>query len=484
MRFSLAVAVTLLASCSVSTYPRVECTSNPECGDLFGLGSVCGDEGYCEVVELHPRCTRTYPDDLTLPVDPTTTYLMGTVFDHQLETHVARFQSAQLAAIQANANDGLEGHDFAFIHCDNAENEAYDDLDKTSASTVTAEWLADSMGVNAIVGPAASSRTEAVYNAVAEQYDTIVVSPSATSPSLTPLDGIESSNAQPGLLWRTAPPDDLQGFAIAEDMRTVFDPAQETAFRTAPSEVVGVVYQTGAYGEGLRAAFQDAFESAGGTVESFAFSDPTGRSDAIALAANGGFDEILFVSSDSADVVAFLQGAAALDTLDETPLFLPDSARNSDVLEEARDAAGDLFPHVRGTAPANPTGAVYDSFQVGYSSEYGGADVSVFSFTAQSFDAAWLVIYGHAWATYQEDQVTGTTIARGFRQVSDGDEVDIRPVDWNLVKASFESGNSIDVFGASGALDYASNGETSAPIDVWVVNAAGDDFDVVSTLSP
>lgn len=471
-----------LLACSLQSYDRTECTTNLECRDGFGLGTVCGDEGYCEVADLHPRCTTVYPSDLSLPIDSDTTFVVGSVFDHTLETHVGRYQSAQLAAIQANANDGLEGHDFAMIHCNNAEDAAFDDLDKTTASVEAAVWLSETIGVPAVVGPAASSRTEAVYNAVADDFGTLVISPSATSPSLTPLDGTDSTNAAPGLLWRTAPPDDLQAVAIARDMREQFDPTGVDTFRTAASESVGVIYQTGAYGEGLNVAFTEAFTGLGGTAESFPFSEETSRSDAIAQAANGGFDELLFVSSDSADVVSFLQGVVTLDTLDDTPLFLSDSARNADVLEEAGAA---VLERVRGTAPATPAGAVNDSFQVSYASEYGGADVSVLSFTAQSFDAMWLTIYGHAWALAQEEGgVTGLNIARGLKRVSNGDSVDMRPNNWNLVKASFASGDSIDVVGASGSLDFASNGETNATIDVWVVNETSDGFDVVDSINP
>lgn len=473
-----------LLGCTLGQFERTTCSSTDECRDGFGFGAVCGDEGFCEVGDLHPRCTTVYPAELTLPVDPQTTLVVGSVFDHSLDTHVGRYQSAQLAAIQANANDGLEGRDFAMIHCDNQEDPDYDSLDKGAASVETATWLAEVVGVPAIVGPAASSRTESVYNAVATEFDTLVISPSATSPSLTPLDGLTSTHDDPGLLWRTAPPDDLQAVAIARDMRERFDAHGVEAFRTAPSDNVAVIHQTGAYGDGLNASFNAAFTDLGGTSQALPFSNETSRSDAIAQAANGGFDEVLFISSDSQDVIAFLQGAATLPALQELPLFLTDAARNADVLESVSGGAADLLPHVRGTAPATPSGAVNDSFQVSYAAEYGGADVSVLSYTAQSFDAMWLVVYGHAWALAQEDGSGGRNIARGLRQVSAGDPVEIRPNNWNLVKASFASGTSIDVQGASGSLDYAANGETSATIDVWIVNPERDGFDVVDSIDP
>ena len=154
------------------------------------------------------------------------------------------------------------------------------------------------------------------------------------------------------------------------------------------------------------------------------------------------------------------------------------------MLAALQDTTGRL-EQVRGTVVTQPAGAVYDSFAASYAAEYAGEDVSVLSYTAQSFDAGWLVIMGHAWAYHQEGgEISGVNIARGLRRVSTGDEAPIRPTSWNLVKAAFKDGVSLDVLGASGELDYAANGETSAPIDVWTVAPTFDDFVVESTFVP
>ncbi len=473
-----------LVSCSLGTFSPTPCDSNGACRAAFGYGSVCGAEGLCETAELHPRCEAVYPEDLALPVDPATTFLIGSIFDHALDTHVGRYRSAQLALVQANANGGLDGRQFAIVHCSNQEDGRFDDgLTKDEASVETALWLADTLGVPAIVGPAASSRTEAVYNAVSEAYGTLVVSPSATSPSLTPLDGLASTDEDPGLLWRTCPPDDLQSAAIAWDMTTSFDPNGADVYRPEPSLDVAVVYQTGAYGEGLELVFTQEMVARGGSTVGFPFSDATGRSDGIAQAANAGVDEVLFVSSDSADVIAFLEGAATLGGLADLPLFLTDAARNADVLDAVSASVPQILPHVRGTAPAVPAGPVYDSFKVSYAAEFGGDDVSTLSYTAHAFDAAWLVLYGHAWAVGLGREVTGVELARGLRQLSSGPSIDLRAANWNEVQARFTNGESIDVFGASGPLDDDAEGETSSAIDVWVVAPTGD-FQTVESFVP
>lgn len=477
----------LLAGCSLAKYENVDCEDNAECQEAFGYGSVCGEEGFCGVAERHPRCQASLPDSLTLPVDPDTTLLVGSVFDHASDADVSRYRSAQLSFDQANSNGGLNGAEFAVLHCSNEsdeDNNRFDGLDKVDASVEVAIWLSEVMGVPAIVGPAASSHTEAVFNAVADTYGTLVMSPSATSPSLTPLDGLTSTNADPGLLWRTAPPDSLQGAVIAADMSTEFDPSGANNFRTSPSTDVAVIFQTGAYGDGLEAVFTDELIAAGGQSTGFPFGDESTRAEAIANVASGSFDEVLFISSESSDVVAFLLGAGALRGYDDMPIFLTDGGRNGDVLSEAASARA-LFPQVRGTGPANPSGPVYDAFAVSYAAEYSGEDASIHSFTAQSYDAGWLLAYGHVWALAQEDGVSGLSIARGLRRLSQGVELDIRPTNWNQVKASFEAGTTVDINGTSGPLDFdPSSGETTASIELWTISDSGTEFNLEYAVSP
>lgn len=458
MKIVVILSSLMLGGCSLSTVDPQPCAASSECRELFGYGSTCGDAGFCELTTPPPRCALTDPPGLTLPVDPDTYQLFGTVFDHTLDTHVGRYRSAALAVSQANANGGIDGKQFALLHCTNEEGTGYDDLPKSEASVAAATWLADAVGVPAIIGPAASTDVEAVYNGVSEAFGTLVISPSATSPSLTPLDGLSSTDDSPGLLWRTAPPDDTQALAIAADMRDrgVLE--------------VAVIHQTGAYGEGLEQAFTASFA---GNSTAFPFDSALGPADAVADAANGGYDEVLFVSSEADDVVGFLLAADTLDFVGKgIGIFLTDAARNTDVLTGA-SSASDLFSLVHGSAPATPAGPVYDSFAASYAAAYSGEDVTVLSYTAQSFDAAWLAIYGTAWSSYNEPAVTGLGIARGLRKISSGTAIDVRPTAWNEVKARFAAGESVDVTGASGELDYDSNtGETSAAIEIWVIDSS------------
>ena len=139
-----------------------------------------------------------------------------------------------------------------------------------------------------------------------------------------------------------------------------------------------------------------------------------------------------------------------------------------------------VLDHIHGTAPARELNGVYNVFADNFNKGAGTADST--PFTSYAYDAAWLVIYGSAWAHYNEAAIDGLGIARGLRRISekrDGTtQVDVGRSSWNSVRAEFEAAQPIDVQGASGALDYDPNtGETSAPIEYWCVTSlAGEDL--------
>ena len=131
-------------------------------------------------------------------------------------------------------------------------------------------------------------------------------------------------------------------------------------------------------------------------------------------------------------------------------------------------------------------GGEYEVFSVAYNVAF-GTDPASAVFAAYSYDAAMLALYGAAWAHYNESSQTGTHIARGFRQVSDTSmpATGIRGTRYFTGISPFEDGEAVNLDGASGALDFDPvTGETSNPIEVWVINAAHDDFETVRVCDP
>lgn len=447
----LAVALaSLLTSCSLGAVQRTECEASA-CQAAFGFGSVCRDDGFCERVEPRPRCERTFPEDLfTRPEEHRDTIVIGSLMDRSLATQEARENAAELAIRSANDTGGLDGRPFGIVFCDIQENNAYDGLTREMAATDSARFLADELGLPAIIGPSASEDVQAVF---LELQQTLVMSPSATGPALTAIDETAPTDRTPGLLWRTAPPDTIQASAIATDMRS----------RSVGS--VAVIHATDAYGDGIAQAFFDAF----GDAELLPFDNDSVLAEQIVLAGGLDVDEVLFVSSQTEEAAGFINAVAGNAGYDAKGIFLTDSAANADFVDATRGAMA-RWPQIRGTRPSLPSGPVYEIFASRYRTEF-TEDPASFSFTAHAYDAAWLVLYGVAWAHHRENVISGQTIARGLRRISSGEAQTIQPSTFQPIVTAFSNGQSVDVSGASGALDYdPATEETSAPIEVWTVD--------------
>lgn len=451
------LGVLMLSGCSLGRLQTTMCDSSQRCQDAFGWGWTCGDEGLCDEAVAPARCSQTWPEDLlTNRGAYEDSIVLGVNYDRSdfgLEVLAAR-----LAVIQANEQGGLEGRDFALIECSNEANASFDALTQDEANEEVTRWLAEDIGVAGIVGPATSGRTEAAYQ-VASPLGTLIISPSATSPALTALDGLTSTDSEPGLLWRTAPPDDLQGAAIAQYMMETLDAA-----------TVAVIYETGPYGEGLADAFVENFD---GDISRRSFSNNSERDEAVASI--GDADQVLFIAAEKEDLVAFFYAASQIaafnDKQDPVGIFLADGAYYIDIYEDVSDVDY-LFAQVYGTRPTSIPGVVYDGFSAAYAAAFGGQDPGEAGYTAYAFDAMWLLLYGVAWSSYQEGEISGIGIGRGLRHVSSGEPIDIKPSTWITARAQFQEGNDVDVTGASGALDYdPKTGETAAPIEIWGIEA-------------
>jgi len=450
----------LAGGCTFNLVDVAECETSAECRSDFGIGYVCNSDGLCDRVEPSLRCTETYPPTLFEDrFENRDRIVFGNVVDRSVTLFQAFEHSAHLAYDQANTRGGVEGRALGAVFCSVEENPDLDDLDHVQAAVASVEFLARTVGVPAIVGPATSVEVQNSFLALAGQ-DLLMISPSATSPALTDLDPAEVSDDAPGLLWRTAPSDSLQGAAIARDMLARFPQGTKVA----------AIHEVGAYGEGLFEVFARAFrEGGGGTVDEYPYEDSGQMADATVQAGSSGVPEVLFISSDTDTIIGFLDSVASLAEYETKTLFMTDPTANPDVLAQASESA---LSKVRGTRPAplDENEDVYASFIAAYAAGF-GEDVRAFPYTPNVFDAAWLLVYGAAWAALREDgAITGSNMARGLRHVSSGQDVELRPSGWASVVQAFRDGNAVNVKGASGDLDFDPvTEETSAGIEVWRV---------------
>lgn len=468
---ALALAV---ASCTLTRAGVESCESNADCRAAFGSGFVCGDGGLCDRAAPNARCTTTYPADLlTRPESHPGVLTVGAIMDRSVETQRAREDAIRLAAMQVNEERGLDGRPFGVVFCDAAEDAEYDSLGRADAAVASARYLADVVGVPAIVGPSASGDVLAVFDAIRDS-GVLVISPAATSPSLTGYDTTDPTDAAPGLLWRTPPPDTIQGRAIAGHLVETYPEAKK----------VVVINEKGAYGTALAEVFEDAFLGTGRSAEVLPFESTSQRDAAIVRAAESSPPFVLFFSSQTSDAIAFLNGAVSNDGYADVRLFLTDSAANPDLLSGAAGAAA-VFPRVIGSRPAVPQGPTFDLFKTSYRAAF-QKDPSSLSFVPHAYDAAWLVFYGAAYALGQEGGVTGAGIARGLRRISaSAPETPITPANWTTIADALGRGEEVNVLGTSGNLDFdPATEETTGLINIWTISADGESIESGPTISP
>tara|TARA_R110002096_G_scaffold143328_5_gene299445 strand:+ start:100822 stop:102258 length:1437 start_codon:yes stop_codon:yes gene_type:complete len=457
---ALALAV---SGCSLLTTDYNDCTSNQECGTRFGPAYICNSEALCEASQPVARCSKTWPPSLFQDADDR--IIFGSLIDNSVEAQVGRENAVQLAMEQIDDEGGAFGRRFGIVFCNIESNFEGDGLGRTEAAVASATYLATVLQVPAIIGPAASSDAQEVFLSI-RNTETLVISPSATSTSLSDLDPLDVSDESPGLLWRTAPPDSLQGQAIAADMR------EPGAGRSSVVNSVAAIYEAGAYGQGLVNVFSSSFQGAGGSVALFPFESPGQLATRITEVGIGTHDEVLFISSQSSDAVNFFNAVATAPAYDDLEIFVTDGAANeADVLSVANP---NRFPQVRGSRPApldESVDFVYATFLAAYSGAF-GVDAKSLSFSANAYDAAWLIALGAAWVLAQEEQeLSGPAIAQGLRQLSSGAEFDLIPTSWNAMLQAFASGAPVNVNGASGRLDYDPvTEETTTPIEIWTIS--------------
>ena len=461
-----AATAVLTGACSVVTkVDFAECQVSADCRGAFGHNSVCGEEGLCRAVALDDRCKNVYPEDLfTRPENYPDAIILGSLLNHAKEGgDQLMINAATLAVEGANSSGLTEGRLFGIVHCDYQEF-AVESKTSDEAAVDGAKYLVDELGAVAIVGPGTSSLAEAVFRELQKPEhapQALIVSPSATSVSLTNIDVRDGD--KPGLFWRTAPPDSQIGAELAGRMLS-------EGITTAV-----VIYEAGSYGSGLASAVQQG-GFPGAELLSFATTaDLRTLVDEVGARSPSAEVGVVFIGSEVGQVTDFLNRASVYPFYEGVSIFLGDTAKAQGVLEGTKDAAN-LYPKIRGVFPGTPQGPVYTLFLADYK---GAFKQTPDSFAALTYDATWLAMYGVAWAELQRGgELTGLDLAYGLQRVSKGVAVNINPNSWNDVKTEFKAGRSIDITGVSGDLQYdPETEECTAPFSYWKITDDGTGFE-------
>ena len=448
-------AALTLFSCSLGTVDAPPCVNHADCRAAFGFGFACNEDGLC-ANDRPQRCTAVAPADLfENPAAYRDRYPLGVIVSQGRDRNEARTNAVALVADAVSRNGGvLGGRELAVAVCTAQVGEFDDGLDGPEAAVQGAHWLFDVFGAPAIVGPATSAETIAVYESLGER-DALLISMAATSEEITGLDG-PSTEESPGRVWRTAVPDSFQSRAIVADMRS------------RGILQIGIVFEADAYGSGIADTVETLFDGPGESVTRL----PYVGDSAIArqnAARDPSLEEILFVGT-GAEARAFLLFASENPALDDRTFFLTDAAATPELLTD-NVPSDSVLSRTRGTRPASPAGIVYFNFLGTYSSRF-SSDADAFTFVANAFDAGYALIYAAGWANGSGlNPMSGRDLGRGLRQLSSGPSVPLDDTGWSVGMAAVAAGQSVDLDGASGCIDFdPETRQVTGDIDIWRID--------------
>ena len=330
---------------------------------------------------------------------------------------------------------------------------------------------AGKVGTDGKFVPTTSGDTKAVID-LAKANDILLISPSATSPTLTNAD-------DNGLLWRTAASDNLQSKVLAQIIMIPPSPS--------PVPRVNIAYADSAYGLGLDGAFIDSWTKASGTAPVSTVKYEEGSDPAVTvgkLADDTPDYSVIVADTDAQVLVAALSGGGP--NLAATKFLFTDGAKGSDLLLNPDPS---VLARVSGTGPATPTGVVYESFASTYKNQF-GTDPADTAFVANAYDATYalsLCIAGLAGGV----QPTGSALAAVLQRMSASGQliVNVGPNGFTTGASALAAGGTIDLEGTSSHLswDNATGDLTTAPIEVWTIdltNPAKPTFKTVMVVTP
>jgi branched-chain amino acid transport system substrate-binding protein len=366
--------------------------------------------------------------------------------------------NAALLALEEVNQQTLGGRQIALYFCDTTGDRA---LTKKQAA-----WLVDDKKVAAVL-TADSNQTLAVAT-VTTPKDVLTMSYSASSPELTALP--DTNDGPVGLVWRTSPSDAIQGSVIAHLLRT------DSRFGS-PAKV-GILYVDDPYGKGLFHIISEQLNTGPTRVANRGYPYPkNGDVQLVLEPLDITYDPDVTVLIGSADdAVTILKEASTRTNLQRENghrWFFSGGVKDKALLADTQAASQAKFFY--GTAPAQGTGQAFSIFSSRFNDKF-KKNPAEYAYTANAYDAMYLLALGAAYSQSTINTVTGPKMAEGLTQVSSGTSgtnTQLTHSNFTHLAAELAAGRSVDVEGASGRLDFDANGEARAPVELWQVGDTG-----------
>jgi branched-chain amino acid transport system substrate-binding protein len=313
-----------------------------------------------------------------------------------------------------------------------AEDGASDDQGGVQAAR---KLIAD--GATCISGDYASTATVAVARSVTVPEGVLLISPASTADALSDLD-------DDGLFARTAPPDGLQGKALADRM--------EQELNGLNGKTINIGARNDLYGTGFADSLEVELEDRGATVGEKVIYDPEQPSY------NSEAEQITSGNPDNFVIIDFPETFAKLGPAlvrtgkwKASDTFITDGLSSTDLVKEV---GGEATEGMLGTAPGAFSGKAPDAFDKLYKGAPGPPrnlfDSTTFDDVILCYLAA--VAAGSTDGAEMADVIVDVTGPPGpkytYEQLPQAIE-------------ALENGEDIDYEGASGPIDWDENGDLS-----------------------
>jgi ABC-type branched-subunit amino acid transport system substrate-binding protein len=339
-------------------------------------------------------------------------------------------KAGELAAQQIDAAIGKAGVDQTVELV--SEDGASDDQGGVQAAR---KLIAD--GATCISGDYASTATVSVARSVTVPGGVMLISPASTADALSDLD-------DEGLFARTAPPDGLQGRALADRMEQELGGLQ--------GKTINIGARNDLYGTGFADSLEAELEERGATVAEKIVYDPeqpSYNSEASQLTSG---DPDNFVIIDFPETFAKLGPALArTGNWEPSQTFITDGLSSTDLTELVGPEGTD---GMLGTAPGAFSGNAPDAFDRLYTQAPGPARNL---FDAPVFDNV-ILCYLAAVAAGSTD---GEAIAESIVAVTGPGGAKYTFEQLPQAIEALEEGKDIDYEGASGPIDWDESGDLS-----------------------
>ncbi len=342
----------------------------------------------------------------------------------------AMIEAVKLAVQQINEAGGVNGEDVVLVDGDSGTNE--------DIASDTADRLIQTESVDAIIGAASSRVTLSVIDRITGA-GIVECSPSNTGSSLTNYE----SDA-PGFYFRTAPPDNLQGPALADVI-------------TGDGNVnVAVIALNDEYGQGFAGFLKDELEAKGATIVADVAYDPNGdqfdadvqqavdaQPDAIAL--------ISFPDTGSKIITGLLESGITADQL-----YTADGMQSADLIAQVDPTDDAALNGMKGTAPTSQGSEAFATAFTEFAPE-GTPQI----FSAHAYDCAMIIALASAVAGTDDPAAIAQEMVGVTR---DGEKC----TEFAACIELIEAGTDIDFDGASSSGEWVPEGEPAAgTYEVW-----------------